>query len=117
MATLTVSGTLSFPLAAEATPPSRTFSFSLIYTQKNQDELDYAAPVADDDIMGKIADAKFFMIECTLGDGTLKINGASETIPLKVNSGWYMFANADGGLTACLLSCSVASKFRLYAFA
>lgn len=115
MATLTYQGTLSFPLGDEASPPSTPFSFSLVYTQRNVDDLVFGGAVTDEDIMGKVVDAKAVYMECLTGGGSFKMNTGG-AVPLKPGSGSMCWFNPDGGLTVLTLTTTAASSFRLYMF-
>jgi len=116
MPTLTIAGSISFPLAAEATPPSRSYTASLIYSEKSDDEVKIVGAQADVDLMGNIADAKACYIEAIAGDGELKVNGAAVTIPISVDSGFFIWFNPNGGLTALTVTTTANATFRVYLF-
>jgi hypothetical protein len=117
MATLTDSGTLAFPLADEATPPSRTYSFELVYTQKSVKDLVLTGAASDEDLMDGIADAKAIFIECLTGEGTIEVNTATAGVAIAASGGWFSWYNAAGGLTACTVTTSDDASFRVYLFA
>jgi hypothetical protein len=116
MPTLTIAGTIAFPLAAEATPPSRPFTASLIYDEKSDDEVKLVGAQADVDLMGNISDAKACYVEAIVGDGTLKVNGATVTIPVGVAGGFWIWFNPGGGLTALTVTTTADATFRVYLF-
>lgn len=115
--TLTIAGTISFPLADEASPPSRAFSAELIYTERNVDDIVFSGAQSDIDLMGRITDAKACYVECIAGAGTFKINGATETIPVSVDGGFLVWLNPNGGLTALTVTTTASAQFRIYMFA
>lgn len=117
MPTLTISGTISFPLAAEATASSRTFSSTLVYTEKNVDDVVISGAQVDQDLMGRITDAKACYIECAVGGGDLKVNGATPVLPISVDGGFWVWLNPNGGLTALTVTTSGDATFRVYMFA
>ena len=117
MATLTIAGTLSFPVAEEASPPSRAFSAQLIYAERNIEDVVLGSALSDQDLMGRITDAKACYIECLIGAGDLKINGATEVLALTVDGGFWIWFNPDGGLTQLTVTTAAAAKFRTYLFA
>lgn len=116
MPTLTITGTLSFPLGEEASPPSRSYSASLVYTERNIDDIELSGAQADIDLMGRITNAKACFIECTAGAGDLKVNGATPIIQVSVDGGFWVWFNPNGGLTALTVTTSGDSSFRLYMF-
>ena len=116
MPTLTIAGTLSFPLAAEATPPSVPFSAVLAYTERNVDDIVLVGAQADVDLMGRITDAKACFIQAVVGEGDLKINGATEVLPVNAAGGYWVWFNPSGGLTALTVSTSANATFRMYMF-
>lgn len=116
MPTLTIAGTISFPMGAEATPPSRPFSASLIYTQKNTDDVVIVGAQVDQNLMGRIVNAKACYLEVELGGGDLKINGAAVVLPVSVDGGFWIWFNPNGGLTALTVTTTADAKFRVYMF-
>ena len=114
MPTLTIAGTISFPLGAEATPPTRAFNASLIYTQRSVDDV-VVGIVTDQNLMGHITDAKACYIEMASGDIDLKVN-ASTAIPLSIDGGFWVWFNPNGGLTSLTVSSAAAAAFRVYLF-
>jgi len=116
MPTLTIAGTLSFPLGAEASPPSRSFSASLIYTQRNVDDVVLTGAQTDQNLMGRITNAKACYIEVETGAGDLKVNGATPVLPISVDGGFWVWFNPNGGLTALTVTTAANAKFRLYMF-
>ncbi len=117
MPTLTIAGTISFPLADEASPPSRDFSAALIYSQRSIDDVVLVGAQSDIDLMGQLTDAKAAYVECIAGEGALKINGATPTIPISVDGGFWIWLNPGGGLTAFSVTTSANASFRVYLFA
>lgn len=67
--------------------------------------------------MGLIADAKACYIEVVSGGGTLKVNGAVQVEPLDSIGGFWVYFNANGGLTALTVTTTGAASFRRYLFA
>jgi len=116
MPTLTIAGTISFPLGAEATPPTRTFSASLIYTQRTVDDVGITGAQTDQSLMGRLTDAKACYIEVETGEGDLKINGSTEVLPISVDGGFWAWFNPNGGLTALSVTTTANAKFRVYMF-
>jgi len=114
MPTLTIAGTISFPLGAEATPPTRAFNASLIYTQRSLDDVAVAI-VTDQNLMGHVTNAKACYIEMSSGDIDIKVN-TSAAIPLSVDGGFWVWFNPNGGLTALTVSSLAAATFRVYLF-
>ena len=117
MPTLTIAGTISFPLGDEATPPSRDYSAALIYSQRSIDDVVIAGAQADVDLMGQISDAKACYIEVVAGDGEFKINGATPSLPVSVDGGFLIWLNPNGGLTALTVTTTANATFRVYTFA
>jgi hypothetical protein len=117
MPTLTIAGTISFPLSDEASPPSRPFSAQLVYTERSVDDFKLVGAQADIDLMGAIADAKAVYVEAIAGDGVFKVNGAAVTIPLESAGGFYLWFNPSGGLTALTVTTTDNATFRVYVFA
>lgn len=116
MPTMKIEGTLSFPLADEATLPSRPYSAELVYTERNIDDISLVGAQVDVDLMGRIADAKACFIEVETGEGTLKINGATPTLAISAAGGFWIWFNPAGGLTELTVSTAADAKFRLYMF-
>lgn len=116
MATLTISGTLAFPLANEASPPSRAFSATLVYTEKSTKDLVLTGAQVDVDLLDGIADAKAVYVECLTGDGTIEANAATAGVDIAAGSGWYQWFNSAGGLTALTVTTSADASFRVYVF-
>lgn len=117
MPTLTIAGTISFPLADEATASSRSYTATLTYTEKNVDDVVITGAQVDQDLMGRITDAKACYIECAVGGGDLKINGSTPVLPISVDGGFWVYLNPNGGLTALTVTTTGDSTFRLYMFA
>jgi len=117
MPTLSIAGTISFPLGTEATPPSRPFSAELVYAERNVDDVVITGAVADVDLMGRITDAKACYIEVESGAGDLKINGASTVLAISVDGGFWVWFNPNGGLSALTVTTAADSAFRVYMFA
>lgn len=116
MPTLTIAGTISFPLGEEATPPSRPFNASLIYTERNVDDVVIVGAQVDQDLMGRLTDAKACYIECEAGAGDLKINGATPVLAISVDGGFWIWFNPNGGLTALTVTTAADATFRVYMF-
>ena len=116
MPTLTISGTIAFPLGEEATPPSRPFSASLVYSERNVDDVVITGAQADQDLMGRMTDAKACYIEVEAGAGDLKINGAATTLEVSVDGGFWVWFNPNGGLTALTVTTTADAAFRVYMF-
>lgn len=116
MPNLTLSGTLAFPLGTEPTPPSRSFTASLVYTQRNVDDVTITGAQVDQDLMGRISNAKACYLEVEVGSGDLKINGAATTLPVSVDGGFWVWFNPNGGLTSLTVTTTATAKFRLYMF-
>jgi hypothetical protein len=117
MPTLTIAGTLSFPLGTEASPPARSFTASLVYTQRNVDDITITGAQVDQNLMGRITNAKACYLEAETGSGEIKVNGAATTVPLSVDGGFWIWFNPNGGLTSLTVTTSATAKFRLYMFA
>jgi len=116
MPTLSISGTISFPLGTEASPPSRSFSSQLVYTERNVDDVVITGAQADVDLMGRITDAKACYLEVESGDGTLKVNGSATTVPVSSIGGFWIWFNPSGGLTALTVTTTANASFRVYMF-
>ena len=116
MPTLTIAGTVSFPLAEEASPPSRSFGASLIYSEKRDSDVKIIGAQVDVDLMGGIADAKAAYVEVKVGAGDIKVNGAATTFPVTVDGGFWIWFNPDGGLTAMTVTTTANATFRVYLF-
>lgn len=117
MPTLTIEGTISFPLGAEASPPSRPFKATLVYDQKESSDVKVVGAQASVDLMGLITDAKACYIEVISGTGELKINGAATTLEIAPTGGFWVWFNPDGGLTALTVTTTADAVFRRYLFA
>lgn len=117
MPTVTIEGTIAFPLGEEATPPSRPFSASLVYSEKSDDEVKITGAQADVDLLGNIADAKAAYVEAIIGDGNLKVNGSTPVIPVDTAGGFWIWFNPGGGLTALTVTTTANATFRVYLFA
>lgn len=117
MPTLTIAGTVQFPLGSEANPPSTPFSAALSYTERNVDDVDFSGAVADQDLMGRITDAKACFVQMLVGDGELKVNGSTPTVPIATTgNGFWIWFNPNGGLTALTITTSAAARVRVYMF-
>jgi len=116
MPTVKIEGTLSFPLADEATLPSRPLSAELNYTERNIDDITIVGAQADVDLMGRVTDAKACFLEVLEGEGAIKINGATTSLPLSAVSGFWTWFNSGGGLTELTVTTTADAKFRLYMF-
>jgi hypothetical protein len=118
MATVTIAGTISFPLAGEANPPARAFQATLAnYEEKSDADVVIAGAQEDQSLMGRIANAKFCYIECIEGGGALKVNGSTPTIPLSAAGGHWSWFNPTGGLTALTITTTGDTTLRVYMFA
>ncbi len=115
MPTLTIAGTISFPLADEASPPSRDYSAQLIYTERSVDDVAIVGAQADVDLMGRITDAKACYVECIVGAGDFKVNGGT-ALEVSVDGGFLIWLNPNGGMTALTVTTAADSSFRLYLF-
>lgn len=115
MPTLQIAGTISFPIADEATLSGRPFAAELIYTQRNIDDIELVGAQVDEDLMGKITDAKACYIEVIAGAGDLKVNGGT-ALAITVDGGFWVWFNPDGGLTALTVDTAADASFRLYMF-
>ncbi|KKM05631.1 hypothetical protein LCGC14_1752110 [marine sediment metagenome] len=116
MPTLTISGTIAFPLAAESTPPSRTYSYTLVYTEKSTKDLTVTGIQADVDLLNGITDAKAVFVECLTGDGTIEVNSAVLGVDIAAAGGWFQWANPAGGLTELTVTTTADATFRVYVF-
>jgi len=117
MPTLTIAGTVQFPLASEANPPSTSFSSSVNYTERNVDDVDFSGAVNDIDLMGRITDAKACFIQMLIGEGTLKINGSTDETPVATSgNGFWVWVNPVGGLTALTITTAAAARVRVFMF-
>lgn len=116
MPTLKINGTIAFPLADEATLSSRPFAAELVYTERNIDDINIVGAQADQDLMGRITDAKACYIEVVAGAGDLKINGATPVLAISVDGGFWVWFNPNGGLTALTVSTTADASFRVYMF-
>lgn len=117
MPTLTIEGTISYPLGSEATPPSRPFKFELVYSEKHTSDYKFVGVEADVDLMGHIANAKAAYLEVLVGEVEIKINGATETLDLSVDGGHWIYGNPNGGLTELTASTTANATLRVYLFA
>jgi hypothetical protein len=116
MPTLKIDGTIAFPIADEATLSSRTFAAELLYTERNVDDVVITGAQADQDLMGRLADAKACYIEVVAGAGDLKITGAAVVLEITVDGGFWVWFNPNGGLSALTVSTTADSTFRVYMF-
>lgn len=117
MPTLTIQGTISFPLGAEATPPSRTFKYELVYTEKADHDFLFTGAEVGVDLMGHIADAKAVYVEVLSGEIVLNINGATEDLAMSADGGQWIYGNPNGGLTALTATSTDDARLRAYIFA
>ena len=116
MPTLKIEGTISFPIAAEAELSSRPYSAELVYSERNIDDVVIAGAQVDQDLMGRITDAKACYIEVIQGDGALKVNGSTPTLPIDSSGGFWVWFNPNGGLTALTVTTTANAEFRVYMF-
>lgn len=117
MPTLTIAGTVQFPLGSEANPPSTPFSASISYTQRNVDDVTLTGVVNDEDLMGKITDAKAVFLQMLVGDGLIKVNGVADETPIATSgNGFWVWFNPAGGLTALTISTTADARIRVYMF-
>lgn len=116
MPTLKIDGTISFPLADEAALSSRPFAAELVYTERNVDDVVITGAQVDEDLMGRVVDAKACYIEVVAGAGDLKINGAAVVLEITVDGGFWIWFNPNGGLTALTVTTAADASFRLYMF-
>lgn len=116
MATLTIDGTLSFPLGGESNPPERPFKAQLNYDQKRDSEIAISGAQNDVSLMEGMTDAKACYIEVLVGGGDLKVNGATTPLPLSVDGGFWVWFNPNGGLTTLTVTTTADAKFRVYLF-
>jgi hypothetical protein len=113
MPTLTISGTISFPLGSEATPPERPFNAQLIYTQRSIQDIALAS-ASGLSLMANIANAKACYVERITGDATFVING-SGSVDIAA-SGFWLYFNPAGGLTTLTTTFGSPASFRVYLF-
>ena len=116
MPTLKIEGTISFPLAAEAELSSRPYAAELVYSERNVDDIVIVGAQADQDLMGRIADAKACYLEVISGAGDLKVNGATPVLPVDSSGGFWVWFNPNGGLTALTVTTADNAEFRVYMF-
>ena len=116
MPSMKIEGTISFPLADEANLTGRPFEVSLVYTERNIDDVVISGAQVDQDLMGRITDAKAVFIEADAGSGELKVNGADETIQVDDSGGFWVWVNLAGGLTSLTVTTTGDARFRLYMF-
>lgn len=115
MPTLKIDGTIQFPIASEAELSSRPYSAELPYTERNIDDIVLVGAQADEDLMGKIANAKACYIEVLTGNGDLKVN-AGAALPITVDGGFWIWFNPNGGLTSLTVTTTANASFRIYMF-
>lgn len=116
MPTLKIDGTISFPIADEANLSSRPFAAELVYTERNVDDVVIVGAQVDQDLMGRLTDAKACYIEVVTGDGDLKINGATPVLSISSDSGFWVWFNPNGGLTELTVTTGANATFRVYMF-
>lgn len=117
MPTLTLAGTMSFPLGGEATPPTRPFSAQLVYTERQVNDVTLeGGEEGSVDLMGQMGEAKACYIEVISGGCDLLINGAEETIPVSEDGGFWVWFNPNGGLTDLQAAAEALTKLRVYLF-
>lgn len=117
MPTLTIQGTIAFPLGAEATPPSRPFKYELVYSEKLVQDFVFTGAEVGVDLMGHIGDAKAAYLEVVAGSVEIFINGAEESIELSVDGGQWIWGNPNGGLTILSATTADDARMRVYLFA
>lgn len=117
MPTLTIQGTISFPLGSEASPPARPFSYTIVYTAKAVNDFVLAGPEVGVDLMPHIADAKAAYVEMLAGEVEISINGSEEPLPLSVDGGQWIYGNPQGGLTSLTATSDANARVRAYIFA
>lgn len=66
--------------------------------------------------MGAIADAKACYIEVEQGVALIKMNAGVPSIPISATSGFWIWFNPSGGLTALTVSTTANAKLRVYMF-
>lgn len=116
MPTLTISGTISFPLAGEATPPERPFSAQLIYHQRTVEDILLTGEEENaTNLMGQILDAKAVYVEVIAGDAQLTVNAG--TLDVSADGGFWVWFNPNGGLTELTASSQDGATLRVYVFA
>jgi hypothetical protein len=116
MPTLKIDGTIAFPIADEASLSSRPFSAELVYTERNVDDVVIVGAQADQDLMGRLGDAKACYIEVVVGDGDLKVNGAAQEIAISSDGGFWIWFNPNGGLSTLTVTTAANATFRVYMF-
>lgn len=114
---MTIAGTIQFPLASEANPPSTPFSASLNYTERNVDDIDFSTPPTGESLMGSITDAKACFVQMLVGDGTITVNGTTDATPVQTSgNGFWTWFNTGGGLTQLEFTSGAAARVRVFMF-
>ena len=116
MPTFKIDGTISFPLAGEATLPERSFSAELVYTERTVTDVVVTGAQVGVDLMGAITDAKAAYVEAIVGDGTIKSNAAATGLPISSSQGFWAYFSPAGGLTALEVDTTANATFRVYIF-
>lgn len=117
MPTLKIAGTISFPIADEAELSSRPYSAELVYAERSIDDVVITGAQVDQDLMGRITNAKACYLEVVAGEGQLKINGAAPSLPVNSDGGFWVWVNPNGGLTELTVTTTANATFRVYMFA
>lgn len=120
MQTLAVTGRLTAPLEDGQAAAPMDLGFTINYTQKVCDDLVFASTVTDQAIgLGTLATggAKAFILKCTLGSCTIKMNGGTDVITLALG-GYLLYANPLAGqLTALTITTTGAATLKILAVA
>lgn len=116
MSTLTIQGTVSFPLGGEADPPDRPFKAQLIYTKRAIQDVVLAGVQTNVNVMGTLTNAKAAYVEVTSGTGDFTVNGGDEPVPIGGVAGFWLWFNPAGGLTALTVTTAASASFRVYLF-
>lgn len=120
MANVTIQASLSYPHYATGTAATLSFALTQAYTAMGGAEFDFTGAETDTAVpFGSITSAKVLVAWCDTTGCTMKINGATQTIPVAGgdSQGFLLWCNPDGGVTAITVSTAGAAKVSVKLFA
>ncbi|MAG64340.1 MAG: hypothetical protein CMK74_00470 [Pseudomonadales bacterium] len=116
--TLTVTSEVNWPLEDSKQAAKLPLTVSLAYTSEASVEKVYTATATDEAVALPMASAKFLLLRAKDNDITVKLNGNSNALTLKKDTGFLMFWNSGGTVTSLTVTVATApATFKMLAFA